>query len=276
MDNVTGTTASISPTSPAPRLAAPQQADQYDAADEDYLRYWDGRDYEHGAETIAVKRLLGRTRCARAADVGGGYGRLSLLLQEYADEVVLLDPSQKQLDTARRFLHDQPRIRPQLMRAAELGLPDGSVDLLTMIRVMHHLPDPEPTLAEIARVLRPGGTAIIEVANLAHAINRARYLARRRRLPRRPVDLRTPAKRAEGGIPFVNHHPATVARQFAAAGLHITRKLSVSNLRHPHLKRLLPGPSLLATERALQSPLSHLHFGPSLFYLLHRPPHYTQ
>jgi ubiquinone/menaquinone biosynthesis C-methylase UbiE len=250
--------------------ATPTRADQYDAADEDYLRYWEGRDYEHGAETIAVKRLLGHTRCATAADVGGGYGRLSLLLQEYADEVILLDPSRKQLETARRFLRDQPRIRPQLMGPAELGLPDASVDLLTMVRVMHHLPDPEPTLAEIARVLRPGAQAIIEVANLAHAVNRLRYLARRRRLPRRPVDVRSPEKRAEAGIPFVNHHPATVTHQFTAAGLRVNRVLSVSNLRSPHAKRLLPGPSLLTAERALQIPLAPLHFGPSLFYHLHR------
>jgi SAM-dependent methyltransferase len=272
MDKVTDSVTDSSPTAAATCVAPADtvRVDQYDAADEDYLRYWEGRDYEHGAETIAVKRLLGRTRCAVAADVGGGYGRLSLLLQEYADEVVLLDPSRKQLDTARRFLHDQPRIRPQLMRAADLGLADASVDLLTMVRVMHHLPDPEPTLTEIARVLRPGAQAVIEVANLAHVVNRVRYLARRRRLPRGPVDVRSPGKRAEAGIPFVNHHPATVARQFAAAGLRVQRVLSVSNLRSPHAKRFLPGASLLAAERALQVPLAPLHFGPSLFYLLHR------
>ncbi|GAA2082205.1 hypothetical protein GCM10009801_41770 [Streptomyces albiaxialis] len=245
-------------------------ANQYDAADEDYVRYWDGRDYEHGAETIAVKRLLGTMSCAHAADVGGGFGRLSLLLEEYADEVTLLDPSQKQLDAATHHLKGHPRIRPRLMRSGALGLPDSSVDLLTMIRVMHHLPDPQPTLREISRVLRPGGTAIIEVANLTHAVNKVRYLVRFQRLPRDPVDIRSADKRKDGSIPFVNHHPDTVTSQFAAVGLAVERKLSVSNLRSARLKRALPARAVLAAERTLQAPLASLDFGPSLFFLLRK------
>ncbi|MEV6012044.1 class I SAM-dependent methyltransferase [Streptomyces sp. NPDC051976] len=249
---------------------SPEQANQYDAADEDYVQYWEGRDYEHGAETIALKRLLGDISCAHAADVGGGFGRLSLLLEQYAEKVTLLDPSQKQLDAASHHLQGHPRIHPRLMRVGELGLPDSDVDLLTMIRVMHHLPDPEPTLKEVSRVLRPGGTAIIEVANLAHAVNKVRYLTKGQRLPHNSVDIRSASKREEGSIPFVNHHPATVVEQFAAVGLRVDRKLSVSNLRSPSLKRALPTRALLAVERTLQASLASLDFGPSLFFLLRK------
>ncbi|MEU8783285.1 class I SAM-dependent methyltransferase [Streptomyces sp. NPDC048637] len=248
------------------------RADQYDATDEDYVRYWDGRDYEHAAETVAVRRLLGRTHCRRAADIGGGFGRLSLVLQTYADEVTLLDTSKKQLEAAKEFVGDHPRIRLQLMRPAAFGLPDGSMAIVTMVRVMHHLPDPGPTLAEISRVLHPKGMAIIEVANLAHAVNRMRYLAHGRSVPRSPIDIRSAEKRAEGSIPFVNHHPASVVRQFSEAGLSVERTLSVSNLRHPALKRAFSQGFLLALERAMQAPLAPLAFGPSLFYLL-RPSH---
>ncbi|MEU9056694.1 class I SAM-dependent methyltransferase [Streptomyces sp. NPDC048384] len=244
------------------------RGDQYDAADENYVAYWDDRSYEHEAELIAVKRLLGRMHCRNAADIGGGFGRLSLLLQDYADEVFLLDTSQKQLDTAKKFVGASPRIHPQLMRPGAFGLSDSSVDLVTMVRVMHHLPDPTPTLAEISRVLRPSGLAIIEVANLAHGLNRVRYLARGHTVPRGTVDIRSAEKRTEGGIPFVNHHPASIVRQFGEAGLRVERMLSVSNLRHPALKRALPDKSLLAVERALQIPLARLAFGPSMFYLL--------
>ncbi len=50
----------------------------------DYRSYWPGREYEHAAEELAVGRLLGRRRFARGVDVGGGYGRLSMVLTRYA------------------------------------------------------------------------------------------------------------------------------------------------------------------------------------------------
>ena len=60
---------------------------------------------------------------------------------------------------------------------------DDSIDLLTMIRVMHHLPNPAPEFKEIARVLSKDGLAIIEVANYAHFRNRLKHLVKARSCP---------------------------------------------------------------------------------------------
>ncbi|MFJ8391124.1 class I SAM-dependent methyltransferase [Streptomyces sp. NPDC094438] len=251
---------------------SPQSADQYDSPGTDYVTYWNGRGYEHAAEVLAIRRLIANRRFSHAVDVGGGYGRLSVLLQEYAETVTLLDPSRKQLDAAKALLGGLPRIQTRLMDAGLIQLPRASVDLVTMVRVMHHLPDPQPTLRAISRVLRPGGTALIEVANLAHAVNRLRYLVKGQKLPLCPVDRRTVIRRNEHGIPFVNHHPSTVRQQFTNAGLHVQRKLSVSNMRHHRLKQALPQRFLLSIEHALQIPLAPLNFGPSIFYLLRKDP----
>jgi len=143
---------------------------------------------------------------------------------------------------------------------------------VAMVRVLHHLPDPAPELGEVSRILRPGGTAIVEVANLAHALNRVRHMVKRERLPQTALDIRSEAVRERGGIPYVNHHPATVARQFSAAGLQIQRVLSVSNLRHPLLKKALPSRTILAAEKMAQARLARIHFGPSLFFLLRKEP----
>ena len=116
------------------------RADFYDAPAHDYLRYWDGRDYENAAEQAAIRRLLHGRRFEHAADVGGGYGRLCVLLEEFADRVTLAEPSTRQLDIAETFLADHPRIERRQMQADALAFEDGSLDLLTMIRVMHHLP----------------------------------------------------------------------------------------------------------------------------------------
>jgi len=244
----------------------------YDDEGFNYLHFWSGRAYEHEAEVIAIRRLLSGRRFAEAADIGGGYGRLSVVLSEFADKVTLVDSSSQQLALAADFLADHPGVEKRLMDAASLAFPDASVDLVAMVRVLHHLPDPAAELAEVRRILRPGGTAMVEVANMAHALNRIRHMVRRERLPVTALDIRSEAVRERGGIPFVNHHPATVARQFSAAGLQVERVLSVSNLRHPLFKKALPGRAILAAEKMAQARLARIQFGPSLFFLLRKQP----
>lgn len=247
-----------------------ERTNQYDDNQDSYRTYWQGRAYEHDAEVSAVRTLLGQRRFADAVDVGGGYGRMVPVLQEFADRVTLMDASTKQLADAEEFLADRGQVTTRLMREGHLELDANSVDLVTMIRVMHHLPDPVPMFTEIARVLRPEGLAVIECANLAHAGNRLRYAVRGRGIPLTPVDRRSAANRERDSIPFVNHHPGVVVRQLASTGLLVQRSLSVSNLRSPALKRLLPPRVLLRIEEALQRPLAAVRFGPSIFFLAGR------
>src|SRR5690606_9065242 len=140
--------------------------DQY-ARGYDYTQYWNNRDYENAAERVAIRRLLKGRRFANAADVGGGFGRLAKLLREYADRVTLAEPSKTQLEAAKAFLAGTDVIQ-QRQQADALLFDDGELDLVTMVRVMHHIPEPSAEFAEIARVLATGGTAIIEVANYGH------------------------------------------------------------------------------------------------------------
>ena len=242
----------------------------YDDDGFNYQSYWSNRNYEHSAEVIAIRRLLKGRKFGHAADIGGGYGRLSVVLAEFADKITLVDSSSQQLALAADFLVDHPGVEKRLMDAASLDFPDASVDLVAMVRVLHHLPDPSAELAEVHRILRPGGAAVVEVANMAHALNRVRHMVRRERLPVTAVDIRSDATRERGGIPFVNHHPATVAKQFRTAGLQVERVLSVSNLRHPLIKKALPGRAILAAERFAQPGLAKVQFGPSLFFLLRK------
>jgi SAM-dependent methyltransferase len=242
----------------------------YDDQKLNYLRYWTGRTYEHAAEVMAIRRLLHGQSFEHAVDIGGGYGRISVVLRDFARQVTLVDSSQQQLDLAQAFLRGQPGISPCLMDAADLQIEDSSADLVTMIRVLHHLPEPGTELRELHRILRPGGVALIEVANIAHALNRVRYLVRRKPIPLVPVEVRTDRARQRDGIPFVNHHPATLVGQLYATGLRLERMLSVSNLRHRALTKSVPKPALLAVERVLQERFASVYFGPSIFLLLRK------
>jgi len=247
-----------------------RRADQYNDQSHNYLRYWDGRDYENDAEEMALTRLLKGHHFKTAVDIGGGYGRLCIFLEKYADKVTLAEPSQQQLDIAKEYLKDHPEIDRKLMQADDLTFKDGTIDLLTMIRVMHHLPNPNVEFSEIARVLSDEGYAVIEVANFAHGRNRLKYALKGKKLPTEPVDIRSSTHKTDEEIAFVNHNPHTVIKQLAHAGLKVDRILSVSNLRSPGLKKVMPKSVMLAIEGILQPTLANSFFGPSVFFLVRK------
>lgn len=245
-----------------------KKADQYNDPSHNYLHYWEGRDYENAAEVVAIKRFLKGKKFKHAVDIGGGYGRLSVLLSEYADKVTLAEPSQQQLDIAKDFLKDYPQIDRKIMQADELKFDNKSVDLIMMIRVMHHLPDPSVSFKEIARALTDDGYFLLEIANYTHAQNRLKHALKFQKLPTQPVDIRSAENRKEGEIAFVNHNPKTVIKQLAHAGFTVERTLSVSNLRSPALKKIVPQSIMLDVEKAMQRTLAKTYFGPSTFMLI--------
>jgi len=59
-----------------------------------------------------------------------------------------------------------------------LPFPDHSFDVVVMSEVLEHLPYPEITLGEIARILRPDGKFVGSVPNAVMLRNRLRFLAR--------------------------------------------------------------------------------------------------
>ena len=247
-----------------------KKADHYNDPNHNYLHYWHGRDYEHAAEEIAIARLLNGRHFEHAVDVGGGFGRLCVFLKDYARTVTLAEPSQQQLDIAADFLKDEPTIECKLLQADDLQFADGTIDLLTMVRVMHHLPDPKAEFAEIHRVLSDDGYFILEMANYAHGRNRLRHLMSGKPLPTEPVDIRSAHHRDKDSIAFVNHNPKTVKKQLSAAGFVVEKTLSVSNLRSTTLKKLLPKSLMLRAEKVLQPALASTFFGPSIFFLVRK------
>ncbi|HSW79931.1 MAG TPA: class I SAM-dependent methyltransferase [Candidatus Saccharimonadales bacterium] len=247
-----------------------RKADQYNDPKHNYLDYWTGREYEDAAERMAFKRLLKGRHFRHAVDVGGGYGRLCIFLENYADKVTLAEPSQQQLDIARDFLKGHPEIDRKLLQAADLKFPDKSVDLLTTVRIWHHIPDPATEFGEIARVLSDDGIFIMEFANYSHFQNRMKFLLKGKRLPSQPIDIRSPENRNENELPFVNHNPKTIIKQLAHAGLRVEKVLSVSNLRSSGVKKVVPKSVMLTVERAMQKPLSGIYFGPSIFFLIRK------
>ncbi len=245
-----------------------RRANQYDDPSYNYQDYWQGRDYEHAAEEVAIKRLLRGKKFSNAVDVGGGYGRLSKFLTKYAKKVTLAEPSQQQLDIAAIYLKDTPAVSQKLLQAADLKFKDASVDLVLVVRVLHHLPGPTPEFSEIARILKPGGTFLLEFANDAHFLNRIRYGIRGKRVPKTPVDIRSEKNKTETEIAFVNHHPKVIIEKLQKAGFELQATLSGSNLRSPTLKKIFGKKPLIAAEKVMQPLLAPIYFGPSVWLRL--------
>jgi len=243
-------------------------ANQYERG-YDYTQYWNNRDYENAAERIAIRRLLGTRHFRHAADIGGGFGRLCLLLSEYAEKVTLAEPALSQLEAAKDVLKGTDVEQIQ-MQADDLKFDDGSLDLITMVRVMHHIPEPSEEFAEIARVLADDGVAIIEVANYGHFVNRLKHKRAGKPLPTEPVSIRSDDPEEPDAIAFVNHNVDTVLGQLREAGLVLDEKLSVSNLRSEKLKKALPEKAMLRIEKATQKRLARRNFGPSIFLKLRK------
>jgi SAM-dependent methyltransferase len=156
------------------------------------------------------------------------------------------------------------------MQADHLDFPDGSVDLFTIVRILHHIPEPSREFKEIARVLSDDGYFMMEFANYTHFRNRIKHLLKGKKLPDEPIDIRSANNIKPSELPFVNHNPRTVIKQLKDAGLVVEKTLSVSNLRSPGLKKVLPKGVMISVEKLLQQPLASSYFGPSIFFLIRK------
>ncbi|MFN7955848.1 MAG: class I SAM-dependent methyltransferase, partial [bacterium] len=101
----------------------------------------------------------------RLLDLGGGTGRLALPLAEQGCRVTLVDASAAALaDAAAALATTDLDVTLGLGSAYDVGeLPSGSFDAALSIEVCCYLEEPGSAVAELARVLRPGGIACVSV-----------------------------------------------------------------------------------------------------------------
>jgi SAM-dependent methyltransferase len=108
-----------------------------------------------GYPLAAIERAaeeLGLARDATVLDLGAGTGKLTRVLREVFAEVVAVEPD----DEMRAFVGGDARAGT----AEAIPLGDAQVDAVFAGAAFHWF-EPEPTLAEIRRVLRPGGGLVL-------------------------------------------------------------------------------------------------------------------
>lgn len=129
------------------------------------IRFDDGAAYERlmgiwsrNAGSVFLD-FLAPTSGLRWLDVGCGNGAFTDLVMTNCapGEMYGIDPSEGQIDFARERLAGQRAVFQQ-GDAMALPFDDDRFDIAIMALVIHFVPDPALTVAEMARVVRPGGT----------------------------------------------------------------------------------------------------------------------
>jgi ArsR family transcriptional regulator len=94
-------------------------------------------------------------------DLGCGTGQLTQTVAPYVRRVVAVDGSTEMLDAARKRLADLRNVEIRQGELEALPIRDGELDAALLSLVLHYSPEPARTLAEIARVCRPGAKVLV-------------------------------------------------------------------------------------------------------------------
>ncbi|MEN9938605.1 MAG: hypothetical protein RLZZ387_5184 [Chloroflexota bacterium] len=186
-----------------------------------------------------VDRLgMDRVRQATCLEVGSGLGLFLLAGRALGLRVFGVEPSndryERSLAIARALFDDHAMPPPVVQSSAEqLPLPDASVDIVASFQTFEHVANLRRTLAEIHRVLRPGGILFAQAPNYA-SLYEAHYgvfapLAAGKRVTRGYVRLRGRPRAFLDHLQWVS--PGGVRRLLRETGFAEAQVAPISSVR---------------------------------------------
>jgi ubiquinone/menaquinone biosynthesis C-methylase UbiE len=126
-----------------------------------------------------LRRVLEPTSGERMLEVGPGTGYYTLDLAEWVGpegQIDIFDLQREMLDHTVRRARERGivNVRDTQGDARELSYDDASFDAVVLVAVLGEIPDPDAAMAEVARVLRPGGRLVVgELAGDPHFVTPA-------------------------------------------------------------------------------------------------------
>jgi len=142
---------------------AARERAHFDQLADEVGEVWWGNTTAFGLERSAVRvrlltALLDRLGNPRCLEIGAGRGTFTEAVLEARPQlrVTAIEISPRQVELATSRLQRFPNLDFQVGDAGRLPCPDGSIDAVFGFSILHHV-DLESTLAEMHRVLRPGG-----------------------------------------------------------------------------------------------------------------------
>ncbi|WP_030387747.1 class I SAM-dependent methyltransferase [Streptomyces sp. NRRL S-241] len=146
--------------------ANPARVNDYDSFAEAYSAENENNLVNAYYERPGMLALAGDVAGRRILDAGCGSGALSAALLDRGAVITGIDASARMLTLARRRLGDDVALHVVDL-SDRLPFDDGAFDDVVASLVLHYLEDWGPTLAELRRVIRPGGRLI---ASMDHPI----------------------------------------------------------------------------------------------------------
>jgi ArsR family transcriptional regulator len=94
-------------------------------------------------------------------DLGCGTGQVSAALAPFVTRVIAVDGSTAMLQAAKKRLHGIGNVELRRGELEALPIDASTLDAATLMLVLHHVPEPERAIGEVARVMKPGGRVLV-------------------------------------------------------------------------------------------------------------------
>jgi ubiquinone/menaquinone biosynthesis C-methylase UbiE len=126
----------------------------------DYESEWRGRGIQDRAERSLVSGWVEPGESC--LELGGGFGRLTSVLEPKFEKVFMIDFSRRNLSRASERLTKTRLIRTSI---SKIPFEDCTFDSVVAVRVLHHIPRLAEAIQEMVRVSRDGACIVLGVPN---------------------------------------------------------------------------------------------------------------
>jgi len=133
----------------------------YNIEADNYFRHHDMSAKKQAAKKLLrqAERIIGRK--GRILDIGSGRGELLWAAKEEGWEAIGVEPSTSFAEYAKSYVG----VEVLSKNIENCNFPSASFDVVILSAVLEHLYNPDETIAEVSRILRPGGACFFDVPN---------------------------------------------------------------------------------------------------------------
>jgi len=197
-----------------------------------------------------ISKAAGNRSGLALLDVGCGSASLLGLMKKRGFRVMGVDFSSEASAVAK----DENGVQVVVGSLEDAAFPDASFDIVTLFHVMEHVTNPRDVLQEVGRILRPGGSVVLQVPNIdswQFRIFKAKWYGLD--IPRHVIDYSSDA----------------ILRLLSESGF------AVNRIRHFNLRDNAPAfvsslfPSLDPVSRAVRHRRRNIHESPILAWARH-------